>query len=146
MNNDSQFEKRLSDQTVKTVPSEWRADILREASRAGEERSYVSAGPISWFEVIKSHINTALWPAPRAWAALLPLWIIIVVMNLSGRHESATTALNSPVAVEQARMALKQKRLLMAELAGRTETREAVQPRTTLPGPRSQRREETTVA
>ena len=138
MNNDSQFEKRLRDQAIKAVPTEWRADILQEAARAIEDRGATLATPVTWFEMFQSRFAALLWPAPRAWAALAAVWVIILMMNLSGGQESKAAA---QIPVAQARLALKQKQLLMAELAGRTP--EAVQPRTTSPGPRSHRCEGT---
>ena len=142
MNSDSQFEKRLRDQALKPIPSEWRADILRKATRASERHAAAPVGPVSSLEMFKSRLAALLWPAPRAWAALATVWVIIFMMNLSGAHEAATVLPSTEISAAQTRMALKQKQLLMAELAGRTEAREAAQPPTPSPGPRSLRREE----
>jgi hypothetical protein len=139
MNNDSQFEDRLRRQSPKEVPGEWRKDILREAARAAEVQRVPRTRPLwEWLDLLRG----GLLSTPRAWVGLATVWAAILVLNQSGGPDSTST-MAAPISAAQAQMALKQKQFLMAELAGRTETREAVQPRAIAPGPRSQRREET---
>jgi len=145
MNNDTQFEDRLRRQTLKSIPGQWRDEVLQQATRAVETRGLVPAGSLSIFEMLKSRLAILLWPAPRAWAGLAAVWMAVLVMNLSGGRESTTPAMATALPVAQTRQTLKQRQLLLAELAGYSEAREAVQPRGTSPGPRSQRCVETTI-
>lgn len=139
------FEKRLQQTAPREIPSTWRNDILRQATSAAKERNSDTESSVSIFEMAKARLTALFCPAPRAWAGLAIVWAVILVMNLSATVEPTTTAMTSPLPAEQARQAVKEKQLLLAELAGRTEAREAEQPRATSPGPRSQRREETSV-
>jgi len=145
MNEDAKFEDRLRRQSLKPIPAEWREDILRHAARSCEVRSAAVVRPPSLFEALRSRLAVLLWPAPRAWAGLATVWAAILVMNLSGGRESTTPAMATALPVAQTRQTLKQRQLLLAELAGYSEAREAVQPRGTSPGPRSQRCVETTI-
>ena len=144
MNNDSQFEDRLRRQSLKSVPSEWREDILREAVRATEVNRVAPTRSPSVLELLQS-LRGRLLSMPRAWVSLATVWVAILVLNQSGGPDS-TSVVTAPISVAQTQMALKQKQFLMAELAGRQDTREVVPPRAVAPGPRSQRREETSAA
>jgi hypothetical protein len=146
MNDDAKFEDCLRRQPLKPIPGEWRAEILRRAAQEVDGRGKISPGVVSWFGEFKAGLRTVFAPAPRAWAGLAVVWAVILVLNLSGGSETATAALTQPVSVAQTRMALKQKQMLLLELAGRTETQEAIPRRAISPGPRSQRREESGIA
>ena len=69
------FEKQLANQPLKTVPSEWRAQILQEAkAQAPRDISAQDARPRGW-------LRELFWPCPQAWGALAALWIVIVVFK-----------------------------------------------------------------
>lgn len=143
MNDD--FEKRLQQVAQRQVPSGWRQEILTAAKQAEATRqSLVGERPSSLSAFIEQF--AALFRLQRAsWAVLATVWIVIMLLNLSGGPDS-TTAVTASIPAAQARMALKQKQFLMVELAGRTEVQEAARPQAVSPGPRSQRREETAAA
>ena len=139
MNN--HFEKRLQQVSQRQVPSGWRQEILTAAKRA-ETSGQTSVVPRpNLLVAFIDQLAVRLRPQRAAWAGLATVWIVIMLLNLSGGSD-ATTAMAASIPAAQARMALKQKQFLMVELAGRTETREVVQPQAVSPGPRSQRREE----
>ena len=66
---DDEFQKKLQSQPRRTIPSEWRAQILAAAREATPEPD---ATPrfAEW-----------LWPFPQAWAGLAAVWMAIVVLQ-----------------------------------------------------------------
>jgi hypothetical protein len=134
MNDD--FEKRLQRATPREAPSAWRAEILSAArtSVAVQEPRITGDGLLP--RLIREFL--ALGRLPRlAWGGLAAAWLVILGLHFSGGPESTTPAATSAMAADQTRQALKQKQLLLVELAGAVETQPVIRP----PGPRSQRRE-----
>jgi hypothetical protein len=73
----NEFEKQLANQPLKSVPPEWRAQILNEArARVPREVPASSAQPLSW-------LRELLWPNPQAWGALAAVWIVIAVFKFT---------------------------------------------------------------
>ena len=142
MKDDTQFENLLRRQPLKSIPGEWREDILRQAAGKADGRRIATAREVTTFKAFKCWLIAWWSPSPRAWAGLAAVWAAILVLNLSGGNGPATTAMANPISPAQMRMALKQQQMLLIELAGRAEPRPAAAPRATAPGPRSQRREE----
>jgi hypothetical protein len=141
MNTDG-FEKRLQRQTMRPVPREWRGEILDAARRAGghqlstlrskanaEDGSTINSQPTSWWREL-------LWPCPQAWAGLAAAWVLILAVNLAtGEPVQVATAQGTPPAREVL-MALKERRRLLAELAGPNVQVEPQKP--LVPRPRSE--------
>jgi hypothetical protein len=71
----NEFEKQLANQPLKSVPTEWRAQILNEA-KAHEPRDIRAseAWPFGW-------LRELLWPCPQAWGALAAVWIVIAAFK-----------------------------------------------------------------
>lgn len=143
MNND--FEKRLQRVAPRDLPSGWREEILTAARQAGTARRSSVATHSNPLRAFMDQLAAVLRPQRVAWATVGMAWLVILLLNGTGGPNS-TTAMAASIPAAQARLAMKQKQFLMVELAGRTETREAVQPRSVVPGPRSQRREATAAA
>lgn len=143
MNDD--FEKRLQRVGQRPVPTGWRDEILTAARQAETSRQASTVARPNPLIVFMDQLAVLLRPQRTAWVALATVWVVIMLLNLSGGSDS-TTGMTASIPAEQTRIALKQKQVLMLELAGRTETRETIQPRVIPPGPRSQRREATKVA
>jgi hypothetical protein len=141
MNDDVQFENHLRRRPLKSIPATWRDDILQPAVREIGDRQPGPARELTWMEAFRSWATGFFAAAPKAWAGLATVWVVILVLNVSGGDESTTAVMLRPVSPAQTRMALQQKQLLLIELAGRPETRPAAQPRSTAPGPRTQRKE-----
>lgn len=71
----SEFEKQLASQPLKAVPTEWRAQILKEArAEAPREVAATSPPPLSW-------LRELLWPHPQAWGALAAVWMVIAAFQ-----------------------------------------------------------------
>ena len=86
-----------------------------------------------------------LWPAPRAWAALGAAWVVVLALNLSSREPSRPGTVGRTVqATPEVREMLRQQEQLIAELMFRPATAEVRKP--ALPQPRSQRREQRSMA
>ncbi len=143
MNDD--FEKRLQQVAQRQIPPGWRQEILTAAKRDETSRQASTVARPNSLIVFMDQLAALLRPQRAAWVALAAVWIVIMLLNLSGGSDS-TTSMTASIPAEQTRIALKQKQVLMLELAGRTEARETIQPRVIPPGPRSQRREEIKVA
>src|ERR1041384_6724403 len=85
MNSDD-FEQRLQRQPLREVPPEWRAGILAAAgapstvSAKSETDGQAGRGggrgsrPAVW-------LHELLWPCPQAWASLVAVWGVILVLN-----------------------------------------------------------------
>jgi hypothetical protein len=145
MKDDAQFESRLRRQTLKPIPCEWRKEILDQAARASEVRQAATAPAGSIYDYLKSRLTELLWASPRAWASLAAVWVGILMLNLAGGQEPTTLGMTKPPALPQARQAMRQKQLLLVELAGWSDAQETVRQRPTPPGPRSERREQSTM-
>jgi hypothetical protein len=130
------FEKRLQRQSPREIPSTWRKEILTAAQ--SERPSWHSL-----FSAFIQQISALSRPHRAAWVGLATVWVVIMAMNLAARDNSTFAGTSSSIPSAETMQALKQQRLLFAELIERPE------PRLTAPspvhpvGPRSQRREET---
>jgi hypothetical protein len=141
MNTDD-FEKRLQRQDMRPIPREWRGGILDAASRAGdhqlstlrskanaEDGSTLNPQPTSWWREL-------LWPCPQAWAGLAAAWVLILGLNAATREPVQVATAQSTPPAREVLMALKERRRLLAELAGLSVQVEPQKP--AAPRPRSQ--------
>lgn len=78
-------------------------------------------------------------PCRRTWAALAAVWLVILGFRIGSAEGSNVAAVARPVSTEELRLALEQRRALLAELAQlpQTETTEPAKPDDQ---PRSERR------
>ena len=73
----NEFEKQLANQPLKSVPPEWRRQILNAArAQATREVPASAAQPLTW-------LRELLWPNPRAWGALAAVWIVIAAFRFT---------------------------------------------------------------
>jgi hypothetical protein len=129
MNTDD-FEKRLQRQSMRPVPREWRGEILDSARRAGAHQlSPINPQPTSWWREL-------LWPCPQAWAGLAAAWLLILALNAATREPVQVATAQSTPPAREVLMALKERRRLLAELAGPTVQAEPQKP--LAPRPRSE--------
>ena len=123
------FEQELKGRPFRSVPPEWKEQILGSAERAPK------AGPNR-----RSWLQELLWPSPVAWGTLAVVWVAIVGINVV-IHEGDDS---QPVALTdyaQLRLAVEQKRSLQAELE-----EPVVPPKPEAIKPRSQARRESASA
>jgi anti-sigma factor RsiW len=99
--------------------------------------------PVGWPAVLGalSAQLRAGWQASRwAWTGLAAVWMVILSLNLTAREPKAPQAARQEVpSPSEMRLALKQKHLLMAELAFTSEPAPADKPKAPPPSPRSDR-------
>src|SRR6266498_4238015 len=88
----NEFERQLGRQSLRRVPSEWRAEILSAVEGVYPDSScdthHGSRAP--WWREL-------LWPCPQAWAGLAAVWAVVLVLNLASR-EPAQVAKTSKAA------------------------------------------------
>jgi len=73
----NKFEKQLAGRPLKSVPAEWRAQVLTEArARARAAGDVPASGSQAW-----SWLRELFWPNPQAWGALAALWIVIAAFQ-----------------------------------------------------------------
>ena len=84
------------------------------------------------------------WQRSRwAWAGLAAVWVAILALNFSAREPGAPLVAGQDApSPSEMRLALKQKQLLMAELAVTPEPPPVTKPKAAPPSPRSDRRNE----
>jgi len=128
----------MSGQPLRTVPAEWRGEILAAARAAQSAPQKPQVAKRSFLSTIHSQLSTLLWPHPKAWAGLAAVWVGIIALNIS-THEGAPKRAEKAAAPSPEMVAeLKQQRRMFAELVGGRETVEADRPRVFTPGPRSE--------
>lgn len=129
------FEQKLQQQSLRQIPSEWRAEILsaaKHASRPSPRASFLST--------FNHQLSTLLWPHPKAWAGLAAVWILILAVNFSTRDKSPVMAEKAAPPSPEVVAELKQQQRMLAELIGSSQARDAESPKF-LPLPRSERLE-----
>lgn len=98
------FEQELKRQPFRSVPPQWKEQILSGTERTPDTRP----DRRSWLQEL-------LWPSPMAWGALAAVWVAIVGINVAIRDdEDGQGAMQTDYA--QLRLAVEQKRTLQAEL------------------------------
>jgi hypothetical protein len=116
-----EFEKFLSKQPMRELPSAWRSEILPALPKPKAARPW-------WQEW--------LWPSPVAWAGLAAVWVVIIGLNLAARSPTEQTASQTSVPSVDMVAALANQRRLLADLTSppvsEPPTRQAA------PGPRSE--------
>jgi anti-sigma factor RsiW len=106
--------------------------------------------PVGWPAVLAA-LGAQLragWQVSRwAWSGLAAVWVVILALNLAARELDAPLAAGQGVpSASELRFAVKQKQLLMADLAFTSEPAPADKRKAAPPSPRSDRRNETLTA
>ncbi len=91
--NPEDFESQLRQQSLRSLPSEWRREIL--ATAAKNVRS-TAAAPVPQRSGLGG-LAALFWPHPGAWAGLAATWVAIAALNHAGAGpEPVTVAKSSP--------------------------------------------------
>jgi hypothetical protein len=98
------FETDLERQTLRSIPAEWRREILEKARAASAPRastdperaapSLSTADALPWW-------RAWLWPCPQAWAGLAALWLLLLGLNLTAPQSRDQFAAQSSPSTEQ---------------------------------------------
>lgn len=139
------FENQLQRQPLRAVPTEWRAEILREANASvaaevrrlkldsnayeGDQSLLASAATPWWHQW--------LWPNPKAWTGLAAAWIAIAVLNVTSDPGRPELAKESPKPSLEMETTLAAQRRELARLLDNF-TEPAPAPKAGPPGPRSE--------
>lgn len=99
--NADDFEKWMQRQQLREIPSEWRAEILREANASGAACVRRLHPPGQKDQSLLASVATAcwrewLWPSPKAWAGLAAVWLAIVCLNVTTASRSEQVAKQAP--------------------------------------------------
>jgi hypothetical protein len=124
MNDQEKFEQQLRKQPFRSMPTEWRSQILSsagaecKAGRAGVPQESRPQGTPRYLEILRG----LLWPHPVAWGALAAVWLLIAGVNWSVRDEGFAGAASSTAQVEpqQLRALLAEQKRLLTELVDGT--------------------------
>lgn len=139
MNGEDQFERRLQSHPQRRIPTSWREEILNGARVAQARQAAALRGTPGTTDLV-SWLKGWFWPAPRAWAGLAAVWLVVLGLELGSHDSSRIASANRAMpASPQLREMLREQRELFAELAGSRQTSEGTKP---IPQPRSQRRDE----
>jgi hypothetical protein len=124
------FEKRLERLSMRSIPREWRSEILKAARSAQRSQSATrNRQPTSaWREL--------LWPCPHAWAGLAVVWGMILLFNVVSRDPVQFAKTSKAAPASELFLALKEHRRLLTELIGTPTTFEPAKP--FKPQPRSE--------
>jgi hypothetical protein len=128
MNSDD-FEKRLRQQTVRSIPSEWRQEILQKANAVSE---------LTYNSKLKIVLSELFWPCRHAWTGMAALWLVMWGINsgLSGGESNQLMAHSAPIPAML--QAMEEQRQLLAELVPPANSQPAEPPRRHQPQPRSE--------
>ena len=145
------FEQCLQRQPSRTIPSEWRAEMLSAAKAASTAAHAPHLNPEhrrdarrfqhgrSLLSTFNSQLSTLLWPSPAAWAGLAAIWVVILVVNSTSGGGTKELARKITPPAPEAIAAWKEQERLLTELIGRPEAPAADRPKPVAPRPRSER-------
>jgi hypothetical protein len=136
-----QFEQRLNRQSLRPIPTDWRAEILSAAREAQAARHASRITHQSLLSTFHHQLSTLFWPHPKAWAGLAAVWVIIFAVNFSVRDGSPKLAAKSAPPSPEVMVELKKQQRMFAELVGSYEAPDADRRKIFSPKPRSERTE-----
>jgi hypothetical protein len=131
MNSDD-FEKLLQQQSIRSIPGEWRQEILQKAKAAS----------VPQLKTHDSKLRTALselfWPCRQAWIGMAAIWLLLLVINSGLNNGKKTQFAGRPEAVLAMLQAMQEQKQLLTELIPPTSKQPAEPPRRNQPQPRSE--------
>ena len=70
------FEQKLRGQPFRELPQDWRNRILPTAQARPRE-----VIPLLAARALRARLASLLWPAPKAWAGLALVWLLLALSN-----------------------------------------------------------------
>jgi len=134
------FEKRLQNQPLRQIPTEWRAEILQSAASSPHPSRTMRRSVLS---TINHQLSAVLWFNPKAWAGLAAIWVVIFALQFKSQNNSPMVAAASAPRPSTILMSLKDQQQTLAELMGNNQPNDADQTHRAAPKPHSERRRET---
>lgn len=138
----NELEQKFQRQSLRQIPTEWRAEILA-AANAELESPAVTVSPCSFLAAIWRQLSSLLWPHQLAWGGLAVVWILIFALQCSIHdhskmdHSPTLAQKGSPPSPEMI-AELRQQQRLFAELMGPREDNVADRSKKYPSRPRSQ--------
>ncbi|HUR44887.1 MAG TPA: hypothetical protein VMZ27_03345 [Candidatus Saccharimonadales bacterium] len=130
--NSENFENQLRGQTLRQPPADWRKDIVAAANQAKSAPDGDCEPSSSWWQIL-------FWPAPRAWAGLAAVWVMIFAMQFAADDGPAAVQVAHVPQSKQMLVAMKERQRLYAELLSETDTNVEAEPaKKFIPRPRSE--------
>jgi hypothetical protein len=107
-----QFEQRLQRQPLRQVPSAWREEILvaADVNRRNLPVRELTFAATVWRELI--------WPCRRIWVGLAPVWVALLVFNMTHSEHRQTVTAQSRIPPGEMRLALQEQQRILAEIIG----------------------------
>ena len=133
--NPDELEQRIARQTIRSIPVEWRKEILA-AAQAPSPAAQASRPTPSFFSTVNARLSALLWPCPQAWAGLAAVWIVILAVNFSSEEKPATMARNSLPASPDAIIVWREQQRMFAKLIEPWDEPIAEPPKRFVPKPR----------
>lgn len=132
------FEQRLQRQPMRQPPANWRKQILSVAQAASCDSGQHAES--TFWQTLNRALMAMLWPAPKAWAGLVVLWLAILAINhWSAGETKAYAQRTSGAAASGLINTWKEQEQLLVELIGPTKSPVADRPKPVSPRPRSDR-------
>jgi hypothetical protein len=136
--NPDEFEQDLKRRTIRPVPTEWRAEILR-AANAAAFTAHASPTTPSLLASIYHQLSSILWPSPLAWGGLAALWMVAAGFIYASSSDSKTTVMaQSAQPSTELKTALREQRRTLAQLLESPEMPVAEPPKSFVPRPRGE--------
>ena len=134
--NPEDFESQLRQQSLRSLPSEWRRVIL--ATAAKNVRS-TAAAPVPQRSGLGG-LAALFWPHPGAWAGLAATWVAIAALNhASANQEPVAVAKNGPPTSPALILVLREQQQELLRLVMPQESEAVEPPSGFMPRPRGSR-------
>lgn len=135
-----EFEKQLQRQSLRQIPSDWRAKILEKAAAAPASRARRSS-----LSLLTSRLLPLLWPHPKAWAGLAVLWVALIIVHFTTTDTDSPSVKRAEAPSPEVIVMLRQQQLLLSEFGGQSSPGDADRPKPNLQSPRSERQMKTMI-
>ena len=115
-----------------TVQRQWARAVQAAGGPEPVRRLTPAMAFLDWWQDV-------IWPCRRIWAGMAAVWVVLLVVNLSGRDHSQTLARKSSPPTPEMIMTFRQQESLLIELIGPSSPTEVERQKTFLPKPRTER-------